>query len=149
MTTAFSLAGLLRVRGVTADTRTAAAGLAARRLERTRTDRAALEQRLVGADDAPIDAASLQAIAAARASSAELLAAVDALIDAQARELADRERERSEAKRALRSIEKLHESHRVVERRLADNDERRAADESIAARVAAPVSQLGTPGVQR
>lgn len=145
MTSAFSLAGLLRVRGVTADVSSAAAGAAARRLERTRHERATLEHRIAGAADAPIDAASLSAIAAARASTAELLAAVDGVASVQARELAERERERTDAHQALRAIQKLEDRHAIGERAARAADERATTDDLVAARAfaAAPSPNPG------
>ncbi len=134
MSTVFRLAGLLRVRGIEADAKAAAATAAQRRLQRAEARRAGIHRFLADdAGSAPIDAASLAAIAASRASAAGMMAALGGAVAEASEEREHAERERTQALREVRVVEKLEARHRVAHRHRAAAAQQAHADEIVAA----------------
>lgn len=136
----FSLAGLLRLRGVqerAAAERLSRAQIAARQSEaRERQARAALAD----TGDAAVDVRTLAAIAASRAAGRSRLADLSALHDAQRDAVDEARREHAEAKRRARGLEKLEAAHLIRQRARELQLEQAALDEigqSVTARSAA------------
>lgn len=125
----FSLAGLLRLRGVqerAAAERLSRAQIAARQTEaRERRTRAALAD----TGDAAVDVRSLAAIAASRAAARTSLADLALLTDAQRDAVDEARSEHAEAKRRARGLEKLEAAHAARERARLLHAEQAALDE--------------------
>ncbi|WP_203135620.1 hypothetical protein [Microbacterium sp. JZ31] len=154
----FSLAGLLRLRGVqerAAAERLSRAQVAARQSEaRERHTRAAL----AGTGDDAVDVRTLAAIAAARAAARSRLADLSALTEAQRGAVEEAQREHAEAKRRARGLEKLEAAHvarertRLLQAEQAVLDEiaqTRAMPDRPGARAGTAVSDRARPGTAR
>jgi len=111
MSRQFSLAGLLRVRGIqerAAAERLSRAVLDARHTEaRDRHLRAAL----AGEGTDAVDVRSLAALAAARSASRSMLADLTALASVQQQSVADARAEHADARRAQRGLDRLADAH--------------------------------------
>lgn len=134
MSRQFSLAGLLRVRGIqerAAAERLSRAVLDARHTEaRDRHLRAAL----AGEGTDAVDVRSLAALAAARSASRSMLADLTALASVQQQSVADARAEHADARRAQRGLDRLADAH--AERvRAEDLRAEQAELDEIAARV--------------
>lgn len=134
MSRQFSLAGLLRVRGIqerAAAERLSRAVLDARHTEaRDRHLRAAL----AGEGTDAVDVRSLAALAAARSASRSMLADLTALASVQQQSVADARAEHADARRAQRGLDRLADAH--AERVRADDLRSEQAElDEIAARV--------------
>ncbi|GAA3649270.1 hypothetical protein [Microbacterium marinilacus] len=134
MTRGFSLAGLLRLRGVqerAAAERLSRAAIAAQQTEaRDRRTRAALAK----ADDDAVDVRTLAAIAASRAAARSRLADLALLTDAQRADVDEARRVHGEAKTRARGLEKLERAHAERERVNDLRVEQAALDEIASAR---------------
>lgn len=137
MTRLFPLAGLLRVRTVEADTRAAAATAAARRLERTEARRGLVQAQLTEALSAPVDSASLAAVAAARASASSMMAGLDERLRSDRRASDQARLEERDARQRARVVEKLAERHGAIAAGERVREEQRDADELTGTRGAA------------
>ncbi|OCG76566.1 flagellar FliJ family protein [Microbacterium sediminis] len=129
MTPPFSLAGLLRLRGVqerAAAERLSRAAVTARQSEarehRTRTA-------LADSADAAVDVRSLAAIAASRAAARARIGELALIADAQRDDVDAARRAHTEAKRRALGLEKLEAAHRERERRGELRAEQSALDE--------------------
>ncbi|WAB81734.1 hypothetical protein OVN18_01560 [Microcella daejeonensis] len=125
----FPLAGLLRVRTVEAETRAAAATAAARRLERTEARRGLVVAQLTESVSAPVDSASLAAVAAARASASSMMAGLDERLRADARASEQARLEERGARQRVRVVEKLAERHDLARTSERARGDQRDADE--------------------
>ncbi|MCL2422696.1 MAG: flagellar FliJ family protein [Micrococcales bacterium] len=108
----FSLAGLLRVRGIAED-RAAGALAAAHREENAVRDRATKTARMLADSGAvaPADAAAFRASVAARTALSGLLTEAKADVAVAEERTVERTGEWSVARRATRSVERLAERH--------------------------------------
>lgn len=134
----FSLAGLLRLRGIQQDQ--AAGVLAAANREVTDVEKrvSSTAERLAGSGSTPGTPESLMAIVAARASARSMFLELDGL-RAQAVARADTARgEYAKAKSATAALEKLADRHRVQSAAEELRTEQNALDE-IAVRPGSPV----------
>jgi flagellar export protein FliJ len=127
MTRDFSLAGLLRVRGIQERA-------AAQRLSRAVIDARHTEARdrqlrsaLAGEGTDAVDVRSLAALAAARGASRSMLAELTALAAVQSQSVDEARAEHADARRAERGLDRLADAHAVRER----TDELRAEQAEI------------------
>ncbi|GEK86917.1 flagellar FliJ family protein [Microbacterium aerolatum] len=134
MSKQFSLAGLLRVRGIqerAAAERLSRAVLDARHTEaRDRHLRAAL----AGEGTEAVDVRSLAALAAARSASRSMLADLTALASTQEQTLAEARSEHEDARRAERGLDRLAQAHALRVRADELRSEQAELDE-IASRI--------------
>ncbi|RKR75565.1 flagellar FliJ family protein [Frondihabitans australicus] len=117
MARAFSLAGLLRVRHAQQQKAMAELSLANQRVRDVAERRAAATRILesaVGSKDVVTDAATLTAIAAARASTRGMLAELDAMASAHEAAASDAQTAYNEARARSIALEKLEERHGVA-----------------------------------
>ncbi len=131
----FPLAGLLRLRHAEQDRAAAALAAANDRVRDAADARIAARRNLADAEDAqPIrDAATLSAVAAARASTRGMLEALDAVETTRRAEAAEAQAAYSAARRAALGLEKL-EGHHDREQAAADLRTEQDALDEIAAR---------------
>ena len=125
----FSLAGLLRIRGL--EEQQAAAELAAanRALDAARARRSRTRSSLAGVSPDAVDAATLSALVAARASGHILLSELSSLHDRAARDAADARSAHTGARVNALSLEKLHTRHVKTETARELRAEQSALDE--------------------
>ncbi|MEU4016732.1 flagellar FliJ family protein [Microbacterium sp. NPDC028030] len=136
MTRSFSLAGLLRVRGIQERA-------AAQRLSRAVIDAQHTEARdrllrahLTGTGSEAVDVRSLAALAAARVAGRTLLADLSTLSELQEQTVDQAREEHAEARRAVRGLDRLAEAH-AAEARAADRHAEQAELDEIGSRTGA------------
>lgn len=127
----FPLAGLLRLRQLQQDQAATGMARAASRSEELRSRRTAARNELGGSAETAVSAASLMAIAAARASSQSMLADLDALDAAAEADLEEARAEYTQARRMAVGLEKLELRH-VAELAAADLHAEQGALDEIA-----------------
>ncbi|MFS0892944.1 hypothetical protein [Microbacterium sp. 179-I 3D3 NHS] len=134
MSRSFSLAGLLRVRGI--QERQAAQRLSRATIDAQHTEARdrALRAHLAGEGTDAVDVRSLAALAAARVAGRTLLADLSALSDLQAQTLEQARTEHGEARRAMRGLDRLALAH-AAEVRAADLRAEQAELDEIGARI--------------
>lgn len=113
MTRSFSLAGLLRVREI--QERAAAQRLSRAVLDARHTEARdrSLRAHLAGAGSEAVDVRSLAALAAARAAGRTLLSDLTMLAELQEQTVDQARAEHSEARRAMRGLDRLAQAHAV------------------------------------
>lgn len=133
MTRAFSLAGLLRVRGI--QERQAAQRLSRAVIDAQHTEARdrALRAHLAAEGAEAVDVRSLAALAAARVAGRSLLADLTALAQVQQEEVASARTEHSAARRSVRGLDRLAEAH-AARLRAADLHAEQVELDEIAAR---------------
>ncbi len=134
MSRQFSLAGLLRVRGI--QERAAAERLSRAVLDARHTEARDrhLRSALAGEGTEAVDVRSLAALAAARSASRSMLADLTALASVQQQSVADARAEHADARRAQRGLDRLADAH--AERVLSEDLRAEQAElDEIAARV--------------
>lgn len=111
MSRQFSLAGLLRVRGI--QERAAAERLSRAVLDARHTEARDrhLRSALAGEGTEAVDVRSLAALAAARSASRSMLADLTALASVQQQSVADARAEHADARRAQRGLDRLADAH--------------------------------------
>ncbi|RPE77510.1 MULTISPECIES: flagellar FliJ family protein [unclassified Frondihabitans] len=128
----FSLAGLLRVRHAQQQKALAELSEANRRIRDVAERRARVERTLVdaaGSKSIVTDAATLIAVAAARASTRSMIAELDAVADAHRIEAAEAQSEFNGARARSIALEKLEERHTALALAEELRDEQLALDE--------------------
>lgn len=125
----FSLMGLLRLRRLQEDQAAASLATARRDVRDTAARIASVHATLASADASIATSDELFAIAATRSSSTSMLADLAQLERAQAEEVARREEEHREARRAARGIEKLEARHGLAVQAEELRTEQRVLDE--------------------
>jgi flagellar export protein FliJ len=111
MTRGFSLAGLLRVRGIQERAAAERLSRAAIEAEQTASRDRHLRAALAGAGSDAVDVRSLAALAAARVAGRSLLADLESLATVQERALEDAREDHAEARRDVRGLERLAQAH--------------------------------------
>jgi len=132
--TRFSLAGLLRLRGV--QERAAAARLSRAAVEARQSEARERRTRTALADsaDAATDVRTLAAIAASRAAARARIAELSLLADARRDDVDAARRAHTEARRRARGLEKLEAAHRERELRAQLRAEQATLDEIASGR---------------
>lgn len=133
MSRGFSLAGLLRVREI--QERAAAQRLSRAVIDAQHTEARdrALRAHLAGGDTEAVDVRTLAALAAARVSGRALLADLAALSDLQQETVAEARTAHADARRTLRGLERLADTHAETVR-AADLQAEQAELDEIASR---------------
>ena len=112
MTRPFSLAGLLRVRGI--QERAAAQRLSRASIdaEQTRARDRHVRAALAASESDAVDVRTLSAMAASRVATRSMLADLEALTQVREQEVAEAEADHSSARREVRGLERLAAEHR-------------------------------------